>query len=359
MPGADGMSLTRWIVEQNFYGAGIIVMLTFPHLKLKPEFEALGAKTCVVKPLGAPELKSAILRTLGVDNADIDPPLPVNAPSRSGRVPHRPLKILVAEDTPFNQKFILRLLERWNHQATLAENGRQALEFLQHETFDIVLMDVQMPDMDGLTATKEFRRWEKELKAHSSKLKGYAPDVFTTSGIQHRVPIIAMTAHAVKGDRESCLDAGMDVYISKPIDSEKLFEAIETLTHKAGNSKNAAAEFAAVDTRLLLEAFDGDWRFLQEIVEVFLSDYPRLMDDLRRANAEGDWDLLLRSAHSLKGMLKNFQAAAAAEVAFEIEAKARAENFDAVPTKIEQLTDRMTEVDKILRSMVAQQSENQ
>jgi PAS domain S-box-containing protein len=364
MPGADGRSLTRWIVEQNFYGAGIIVMLTFPHLKLKPEFEALGVNTCVVKPLSAPELKTAILRILGVDSADIDPPVPVNAPPRQGRVPHQSLKILVAEDTLFNQKFILRLLERWNHQPTLVENGRQALEILQSETFDIVLMDVQMPDMDGLTATKEFRKQEKELKAHSSKLKGYASDDFTTSSIQHpassiqhRVPIIAMTAHAIKGDRERCLDAGMDAYISKPIDSEKLFEAIETLTHKVGDSKNVVADSAAVDTTLLLKAFDGDWAFLQEIVEVFLSDYPKLMDDLRRANAQGDCDLLLRSAHSLRGMLRNFQADAAAEVAFEIEAKAKAENFDDVRTKIDQLTDRITEVDKILRTIAAHPAE--
>ena len=166
-----------------------------------------------------------------------------------------------------------------------------------------------------------------------------------------------MTAHAIRGDRERCLDAGMDAYISKPIDSDKLFDAIETLTHKVENSKNAVADSTIVDTMLLLKAFDGDWSFLKEIVEVFLSDYPRLMDDLRRANTEGDGDLLLRSAHSLKGMLRNFQADAAAEVAFEIEAKAKAENFDDVQTKIEQLTDRISEVDKMLRTLVAHQPE--
>ncbi len=170
-----------------------------------------------------------------------------------------------------------------------------------------------------------------------------------------RVPIIAMTAHAIKGDRERCLKAGMDVYISKPIDSDKLFEAIETLTHKVGNSKNVGADSAAVDIMQLLKAFDGDWSFLKEIVEVFLSDYPRLMDDIRRANTEGDCDLLLRSAHSLKGMLRNFQADTAAEAAFEIELKAKAENLDDVQTKIEQLTDRLTEVDKMLRTIVPHQ----
>jgi len=364
MPGSDGMSLARWIVEQKNYGAAIIMMLTFPHLKLKAELEILGVNTCVVKPLGPVELETAILSILGIESADTDPS--ANALPQPMRVPNRSLKILIAEDTPFNQNFILRLLQRWNHQTTLVENGRQALEILQNDTFDIVLMDIQMPEMDGLTATKEFRKWEKELKAQSSMSKLMEkndvdphPDSafrIPTSDFK-RVPIIAMTAHAIRGDRERCLEAGMDAYVSKPIDSDKLFEAIETLARKVENSKNAVADSTIVDTMLLLNAFDGDWSFLKEIVEVFLSDYPRLMDDLRRANTEGDSDLLLRSAHSLKGMLRNFQADAAAQVAFEIEAKAKAENFVDVPTKIEQLTDRISDVDKMLRTMVAHQPE--
>jgi len=362
MPGADGLSLASWIVEQKFYGAGIIMMLTFPHLKLKADLEALGVATCVVKPLGALELQTAILGILGVESADTD--LSVRAPQQPMRVPNQSLKILVAEDTPFNQNFILRLLQRWNHQTTLVENGRQAFEILQNETFDIVLMDIQMPDMDGLTATKEIRKYEKKLKAQRSTLNGHDSDDSATSSIQHpassiqhRVPIIAMTAHAIRGDRERCLKAGMDAYISKPIDSDKLFDAIETLTHKIENSQNAVADSTIVDTMLLLKAFDGDRSFLKEIVEVFLSDYPRLMEDLRRANTEGDGDLLLRSAHSLKGMLRNFQADAAAEVAYEIEVKAKAENFDDMQTKIEQLTDRISEVDNMLRTLVAHQPE--
>jgi CheY-like chemotaxis protein len=257
----------------------------------------------------------------------------------------------------------LRLLECWNHQTTLVENGRRALEILQNETFDIVLMDVQMAEMDGLTATKEFRKWEKGIRNSEGGRRneiGNNSDLESNiqhpgSSIQHRVPIIAMTAHAVKGDRERCLQAGMDVYVSKPIDTDKLFEAIETLTRKVENSKTIAADSATVDKMLLLKAFDGDWSFLEEVVEVFLSDYPRLMDDLRRANTEGDCDLLMRSAHSLKGMLKNFQAESAAGVAYQIEKKAKTENCDDVRTKIEDLTDRITGVDKMLRDILVQQ----
>jgi CheY-like chemotaxis protein len=278
------------------------------------------------------------------------------------RVPEKSLKILVAEDTPFNQKFILGLLERWSHQATLVENGRRALQLLQNEPFDIVLMDVQMPEMDGLTATRKIREWEETLNAQGSKLNEKDSDELSASNFQpsarvERMPIIAMTAHAIKGDRERCLKAGMNEYVSKPIDSNKLFEAIEALTRKSVDSKQATDVTAAIDKSLLLKAFDGDWSFLEEVVEVFLNDYPRLMDDLHRAQKEGDSDLLMRSGHSLKGMLINFQADSAAEIAFEIEKMGKSENFEEARPKIEELTVRITEVDKILRNIVKRQSD--
>jgi len=353
LPETDGFTLAGWIVEDKLSDAAIIMMLTFPHLKRKPELEKLGINTCVVKPLGASELEAAILSTLGVDKIKSDPIL--KSTQRQIRIPDRSLKVLVAEDTPFNQKFILRLLARWNHQTTLVENGRRALEILQKESFDIVLMDVQMPEMDGLAATRKIR--ELELKAQSSKLKEKESGELSAFSSQpsaraKRVPIIAMTAHAIKGDRERCLEVGMDEYISKPIDSDKLFEAIETLTRKIGVSMKAADNSEMIDKILLLKAFDGDWSFLKEVVEVFLSDYPRLMDDLYRADTEGDSNLLMRAAHSLKGMLKNFQAESAAEIAFEIEKKGKTENFEDVQTMIENLTDRIAEVDKMLRDIV-------
>jgi PAS domain S-box-containing protein len=360
MPEIDGFVLAHWIVEQSLSDAGMIMMLTFPHLKRKSELKSLGINTSVLKPLGTSELEAAILNSLGVDKIEVD--LAVTLPRQPVRVPEKSLKIMVAEDTPFNQKFIIGLLERWNHQTTLVENGRLALQLLQKEFFDIVLMDVQMPEMDGLTATRKIREWEETLKAQGSKLNEKESDELSASAFQpsarvERVPIIAMTAHAIKGDRERCLKAGMSEYISKPIDSNKLFEAIETLTRKTDDSKQAANVTAAVDKSLLLKAFDGDWSFLEEVVEVFLSDYPRLMDDLHRAHQERDSDLLMRSSHSLKGMLINFQADSAAEIAFEIEKMGKSEKFEEVRTKIEELTVRITEVDKMLQDIVKQKSD--
>jgi len=350
MPETDGFSLAKWILDQQISDAGIIMLMTFPHLKRKPELEALGITARIVKPFGAEELEGVILSTLGINEPETE--LSVKAQKKATRIPSRSLKILVAEDTLFNQKFIQRLLDRWNHQTTLVENGRQALDALKNESFDIVLMDVQMPQMDGYEATRKIR--ELQLEAQGSKIKGEESDDLSASSFQpsaraKRVPIIAMTAHAIKSDRERCLEAGMDEYISKPINSDKLFDAIEKLTSDPGTTEQLSA---AINKELLLQAFDGDWDFLKEIVDVFLSDYPRLLDDLHRAHKDSDSDTLMRAAHSLKGMLKNFQAEAAADTAMELEKKGQADNFDGVPQAIENLAERVAELDKTLRGIL-------
>ena len=332
MPETDGFSLAAWIINQQQSDAGIIMLLTFPHLKRKAELETLGIAAGIVKPFGASELAGVILSALGIEEAKAESSALTQ--KKAIRVPSRSLKILVAEDTAFNQKFIQRLLDRWNHQISLVGNGREALEALKNESFDIVLMDVQMPLVNGLEATKTIRLDEQQSKNH--------------------MPIIAMTAHAIKGDRERCLEAGMDEYISKPIDSDKLFDAIEKLTKASGNPDGTEDLSPAIDKEALLKAFDDDWNFLKEVVDVFLSDYPRLLDDLRRAHKERDSDTLMRAAHSLKGMMKNFQAEPAAEVAFELEKKGNEENFDGVPDTIETLAGQVAEVDKILRGILEQ-----
>jgi PAS domain S-box-containing protein len=332
MPETDGFELARWIVRQNASNAAVIMMLTFPHLKRKPELEELGVAANILKPLGALEVEEALLRASGMDKPQLEMTIKEKQPT--DRVASRSLKILVAEDTPFNQKFILRLLERWKHQTILVENGQQALEALKKDEFDIILMDVQMPQMDGLAATAAIRETERSRNSH--------------------IPIIAMTAHAVKGDRERCLDAGMDDYISKPINSDTLFEAIEALTQPADMTNTASVGSVHVDREELLQAFDGDWSFFTEVVEIFLSDYPRMLNDIREAFEKRDSDTLMRSAHSLKGMLRNFQAEDAADVAFQLEKKGKSENFDGVKTIIENLNVRISQVDKELRGFVKQ-----
>jgi PAS domain S-box-containing protein len=330
MPETNGFALAERIINQRISDAGIVMLMTFPHLKRKAELEALGITASIVKPFGASELESVILGALGIDEPETK--LSATAQKNAIQTPSRSLKILVAEDTPFNQKFIQRLLDRWNHQITLVGDGRLALDALKNESFDIVLMDVQMPQLNGLETAQAIRIEEQQSKNH--------------------IPIIAMTAHAIKGDRERCLEAGMDEYVSKPIDSEILFNAIEKLTRGLGQPGTTEDISTALDQELLLKAFDGDWDFLKEVVDVFLSDYPSLIDDLRRAHKHGDSDTLMRAAHSLKGMLKNFQAEPAAEVAFELEKKGKADTFDGVPEAIENLAGQITQLDQALRAIL-------
>jgi len=128
-----------------------------------------------------------------------------------------------------NQKLVLHILEKQGHSVGVASDGREALAAVKKQAFDIVLMDVQMPEMDGFEATRRIRKWERELKAQDSKLKAEGDRNLTAFSLQQRserVPIVAMTAHAMKGDRERCLEAGMDDYTTKPINREQLFETI-------------------------------------------------------------------------------------------------------------------------------------
>ena len=341
MPDGDGFTLADWIMRQEMTDTKVIMMLTFPHLKRKQELKGLGITAGVLKPVGAAELHRAMVNALEIEK------LPSKAadkrPEHVSRIPSRSLKLLVAEDTPFNQKFIMRLLERWKHNATLVENGRQVLDALQNDTFELILMDVQMPDMDGLEATQVIREHEQTTGAH--------------------IPIIAMTAHAVKGDRDRCLEAGMDEYVSKPIDSDKLFDIIESLFQGRNSqviqdgSGGKSIDFDGFDKELLLKAFDHDWDFLKEVVDVFFSDYPRMLNDLQQAYKDRDAPTLMRTAHSLKGMLRNFQSDAGADVAYEIEKKGKQEEFKGVGKNIETLARHLAGVEDELRKLIEQEDQ--
>jgi CheY-like chemotaxis protein len=244
----------------------------------------------------------------------------------------RALRILVAEDTPFNQKFILRLLERWGCTAVLAQHGREAVEAFAKGGFDIVLMDVQMPEMDGLEAAATIRGLEA---AHG-----------------RRTPIVAMTAHAIKGDRERCLAAGMDDYVSKPIDAAILKRIVDQRV-AALCPKGVEKGFSASETTsTLLLDFDNDWSFLSEVVEVFFSDYPKQFETMRRAVGSGDSAAFRRAAHSLKGMLRNFRAETGAEKAFELEKMGEAGTLTGTEAQIDVLEHMVKDLEQELREVL-------
>jgi CheY-like chemotaxis protein/HPt (histidine-containing phosphotransfer) domain-containing protein len=294
----------------------------------------------VIKPLNPPELHNVLLVALDKKKMDADSARTQKKPGEKSKAPRRSLKILVAEDTPFNQTFILRLLEKNGSHPILVENGRQALEAFNPDTFDVVLMDVQMPEMDGFEATREIRKLEAGSGSH--------------------MPIIAMTAYATEGDRERCLEAGMDDYVSKPISASKLFQAIDTLVPAEPEEQAPASagpaddghKSASLNADGLIRSFENDRQLFQELVEIFLNDAPQMLNALRDSLKSADAKTFKRTAHSLKGMLRNFQAESAAETAFELEQIGDQGKLESADQIVDSLAAQLDEVSRKLKEVV-------
>jgi two-component system, sensor histidine kinase and response regulator len=311
MPELDGFALAKRIKQTRGLAGGFIMMLSSAcQIEDAERCRKLGIPAYLTKPIRRSDLLDAILTALGstaiFTRPGEDEPI---APAP------RSLRILLAEDNAVNQQLAVRLLERAGHSVCVAANGRKALEIYAKKRFDLVIMDVQMPEMGGFEATAAIR---DEQKASGK-----------------RIPIIAMTAHAIKGDRERCLAAGMDHYVAKPIDPPLLFAAIEEVVsnshstqtvHAVPASAEPSPEISRVDRRILLRRVEGDRALLKELVLLFLEDTPKLMRDLRDAIAQGDSQRMVRGAHTLKGAIANFAAADAAELARSLETAVRQGN---------------------------------
>jgi two-component system, sensor histidine kinase and response regulator len=208
MPGMDGFTLIEHIRESPELATATIVMLTSAgHRGDAARCQKLGVAAYLLKPIRQSELREAIARVLGAREQDGAIPLITRFSLQEAREPSLSLRVLLAEDNLVNQRLAVRLLEKRGHHVVVAGNGREALQALEKANFDLVFMDVQMPEMDGLEATAVIREREKD------------------SGL--RQPIIALTAHAMKGDREKCLAGGMDGYLTKPIRPQELDAILE------------------------------------------------------------------------------------------------------------------------------------
>ena len=251
-------------------------------------------------------------------------------------IPVRPLRILVAEDTPFNRKFILNLVERWGHRATVAESSSQLLELLEKDSFDLILMDVHMLEVVYLEASRSSRKSEQRASAPP--------------------PIVAMTTHTLKSERAHWLGSGMVKYVSKPISPEILYKTIrEILPDEINNALGDAIKAdipPSLDKETLLNTFDRDRDFLAEIVNLFLSEAPPMVKTINKALQEKDADTLRRTAHSLKGMLLNFLAESAARTAFKLEERGREKAFDGSDTEYKKLVVQLNEIYKILSDIL-------
>jgi signal transduction histidine kinase/DNA-binding response OmpR family regulator len=314
MPDMDGFTFAKWVKSDPRFTGAIIMMLTSGGQRGDASLcRDLRISAYLVKPIQQTELLEAILTVLGhkPESPDHRPALVTRHSLREER---RHLRILLAEDNPVNQVVAVRLLERMGHTVMVVANGRDAVLMLEEQEFGLVLMDVQMPEMDGLEATKVIR--EKEVATHK------------------HIPIIAMTAHAMKGDRERCLAAGMDGYIAKPIRPAELLAGVERFTPRPEPTPEkppAPAEDDCIDWQAAWANLEGDRNLLSELALLFLDGLPQQMEAIHHAVERMQGHDLECFAHQLKGTVSNFAAKPAIEAASRLEKIARQGNFKQAP----------------------------
>ncbi len=325
MPGTDGYALARRIRRERGFGKPVLILLTSSgHTDARAR--AAGITASLVKPVKQSDLFDTIVSALGGRvKGRVRPTGPV------GRRRGPALHVLLVEDNRVNQTMATRLLEMRGHKVTLAADGQQAVDALERTAFDVVLMDVQMPVMNGLEATAAIRARERERGGH--------------------VPIVALTAHAMRGDRERCLAAGMDSYLLKPIERDELFAAIESFSAAAGTADarrpsaaapagpaprgprppaapgmvHAPTDDAAVAA--VLARLGGDATLARELAGIFLHDAPGMMKRIEDAVAARDGEALRMAAHALKGAVANFGFASASAAALKLEKLGREREF--------------------------------
>jgi CheY-like chemotaxis protein/HPt (histidine-containing phosphotransfer) domain-containing protein len=312
MPDIDGLALAREIRRHRNEQELPLVLLT--SLGRLPQDESSRAFAVqLAKPVKSSQLYNALLKALA-DHAS-EPP-EASAAEASNRATSS-LRILLAEDNAVNQKVALRLLDRLGYRADVASNGLEVLDALERQPYDVVLMDVQMPELDGLDASRRIReRWSGD------------------SGPR----IVAMTANALPEDREACFAAGMDDYVAKPIRPEELAEALKRV-RPIGANDEAAANGAG--TTLDAEAVDalrelGGADFLTEVIDTFLADAPVLIATLR-TSSEADAQELRRAAHTLKSNGQTFGARQFADLCRELEERAKCGEHDGADELVERI----------------------
>lgn len=336
MPGQDGIALiaaVRAIPEYRALPVLILSSMGGPSLQRLRE---LRVAAHLLKPVQAWELRDAILTAFsGPPDACLSAePLAAG----NGRTIRPGLTVLLAEDNAVNSLLAQKLLERHGHTVLTAGNGLDAIAAVEREksAIDVVLMDIQMPEMDGLTAIQTIRAREQDSRRH--------------------VPIIALTAHAMKGDRENCLAAGADDYVTKPLDSADLLQALDRVTKRETNfggppiSKETAdgPAMGTFDLAAALERMDGDRELLEEVARLFVAEWPKTKASLELSLKTRDSRACERLAHGLKGASAHFGARKVSDCAFQLEKLGRAgshedaqQQWDSVKKEVEHLVEEM------------------
>jgi len=308
LPGVDSYELAAQIRKSPRLGVKAVIVLGSA---LRREADRLdsGVLSCVTKPAKQSELLDAVRSAFGISSRSGARRAP--AESELAQKIKPALEILLVEDNPVNRRLAQHVLEKEGYRVVAADNGAAALKTLERKHFDLVLMDVQMPRMDGIETTAAIRNREK-----------------VTGGY---IPIVALTAHAMVGDRERCLKAGMDGYLIKPIQPAMLLEAVERL-HLAcrERSESAQAKKIVLDRATLLDRVDGDMQLLGEITKLFLQECEPLMASAREAMKTGNAGRFAYDIHTLRGMFRNLSAAAAQEAAGKLEELDLVKNLEKV-----------------------------
>jgi|GEM_PF-3319678 len=332
MPETDGFALAKQLRNAPQTASTPIIMLSSG---VRPGDDALARNAGIALLMTKPVMQSALLEEIGkVIEPRARPCKTIHAMTEAvaaGTPAARGLRILIAEDNPVNQAVAVGTLQKQGHRVTLAENGREALRFYQLERPDVILMDVQMPELDGIEATREIRAAEEGSGDHT--------------------PIIAMTAYAMSGDSERCLFAGMDTYLSKPLTKELLLQTIDSIV-KDGHSAIAPATMAGppFSRAILLDNLDGDTELLDRVTTLFKENTPAYLAQMRQAIAQRDGLALEKSAHTLLSSLGIFGANRARDIARGLQVAGQLENFDEAGKRFMELNN---ETDRIYAALAS------
>ncbi len=320
MPRMDGEQLARSVkADTSMRGLDLILLTSITGLGNTARLAEIGFRGYLTKPIKQSMLFNSIAAVVHAGDGSPEPtpaerPAPVSVPAPLDR---HGVRVLVAEDNVVNQRVADRILTRLGYRSEVAANGREALQALARTRFDIVLMDCQMPEMDGFEATRAVRDREKSTG--------------------ERMPIIAMTANAMSGDRELCLEAGMDDYIAKPVDSNALDALIEkwTCNPPASRSSGTPLDREIMDT--LHKVLAGGGESLDQRIDTFLADAPELLNAIEAAADAHDHDELIHGARMLHARCEDLAALRLSGLLFELEVLARAAADDALPVAVRRI----------------------